>query len=101
MTQTISIEEGRHGVRVNAILPGHIVTELFEIEKKRVKDPEAYEDRCNNYSWLGRGGTPEEVATTALFLASSWAGYITGASIYVTGGAEFGLVPKKYYFDKS
>jgi NAD(P)-dependent dehydrogenase (short-subunit alcohol dehydrogenase family) len=99
MTQTIAIEEARHGVRVNAILPGHIITELFETEKTRVSDPEAYEDRCNNYSWLGRGGMPEEVATTALFLASPWAGYITGASIMVTGGMELGTIPKKYYFD--
>ncbi len=99
MTQTIAIEEARHGVRVNAICPGHIVTDLFYQEKTRVKDPEAYEERCNNYSWLGRGGTPEEIGKVALFLASSWAGYITGAHIMVTGGLEFGTMPKQYYFD--
>ena len=100
LTSTLSIEEGRHGVRVNAVLPGHIITELFEREKALFADPEAYEDRCNNYSWLGRGGKPEEVGKTVLFLASSWAGYITGASIMVSGGMEFGTIPKKYYFDE-
>ena len=89
LTRTIAIEEARHGVRVNAILPGHIVTELFLTEKARVADPEEYERRCNSYSWLGRAGTAEEVGTTALFLASSWAGYITGACIMVSGGLEF------------
>ena len=88
MTQTIAIEEARHGVRVNAILPGHIVTELFLKEKERSAD-----------SWLGRGGTPEEIGKVALFLASSWAGFITGASVMVSGGLEFGTMPKYYHFD--
>lgn len=56
MTQTIAIEEARHGVRVNAICPGHIMTEIVYKEMERVADPEAYLDRCNHYSWLGRGG---------------------------------------------
>lgn len=72
MTQTIAIEEARHGVRVNAICPGHIMTEIVYKEMERVADPEAYLDRCNHYSWLGPGGQPEEVAAAALFLASSW-----------------------------
>ena len=58
-------------------------------------------DRCNHYSWLGRGGQPEEVGTAALFLASSWAGYITGVTLNVSGGMEFGTIPKYYAFDAS
>ena len=101
MTQTIAIEEARHGVRVNAICPGHIMTEIVYKEMARVADPEAYLDRCNHYSWLGRGGQPEEVGTAALFLASSWAGYITGVTLNVSGGMEFGTIPKYYAFDAS
>ena len=101
MTQTIAIEEARHGVRVNAICPGHIMTEIVYKEMERVADPEAYLDRCNHYSWLGRGGQPEEVGTAALFLASSWAGYITGVTLNVSGGMEFGTIPKYYAFDAS
>ena len=101
MTQTIAIEEARHGVRVNAICPGHIMTEIVYKEMERVADPEAYLDRCNHYSWLGRGGQPEEVGTAALFLASSWAGYITGVTLNVSGGMEFGTIPKSYAFDAS
>lgn len=98
MTRTIAIEEARHNVRANCICPGHIITELFLIEKSRVKDPEAYDERCSNYSWLGRGGTAEEVGKTALFLASPWASFITGASIVVSGGLELGTMPKHYHF---
>ena len=101
MTQTIAIEEARHGVRVNAICPGHIMTEIVYKEMERVADPEAYLDRCNHYSWLGRGGEPEEVGTAALFLASSWASYITGVTLNVSGGMEFGTIPKYYAFDAS
>ena len=101
MTQTIAIEEARHGVRVNAICPGHIMTEIVYKEMDRVADPEAYLDRCNHYSWLGRGGQPEEVGTAALFLASSWASYITGVTLNVSGGMEFGTIPKYYAFDAS
>lgn len=101
MTQTIAIEEACHGVRVNAICPGHIMTEIVYKEMERVADPEAYLDRCNHYSWLGRGGQPEEVGTAALFLASSWASYITGVTLNVSGGMEFGTIPKYYAFDAS
>ncbi len=101
LTQTLSIEEARHGVRVNAICPGHIVTDLFLNEMKKVADPEAYAERCDHYSWLGRGGTPQEIGTTALFLLSPWASYITGVALNVSGGMEFGTIPKYYAFDAS
>ena len=98
MSQTISIEEAPYGVRVNVICPGHIVTDIYHAKKARQPDPEAYERLCNSYSWLGRGGTPEEIGKVALFLCSSWAGFITGASIMVTGGLEFGTMPKQRLF---
>ncbi len=99
MTQTIAIEEARYGVRVNAICPGHIMTEIVYKEMERSDDPDAYLDRCNHYSWMGRGGDPEEIGKTALFLASSWASYITGVCLNVSGGMEFGTMPKYYAFD--
>lgn len=101
LTQTLAIEEARHGVRVNAICPGHIVTDLFLNEMKKVADPEAYAERCNHYSWMGRGGTPEEIGAAALFLLSPWASYITGVALNVSGGMEFGTIPKYYAFDAS
>lgn len=101
LTQTLAIEEARYGVRVNAICPGHIITELFLNEMKKVSDPEEYADRCNHYSWFGRGGLPEEVGKTALFLISPWASYITGVCLNVSGGMEFGTIPKYYAFDVS
>ena len=71
------------------------------MECAKVADPEAYAERCNNYSWMGRGGTPEEIGTAALFLISPWAGYITGVCLNVSGGMEFGTIPKYYAFDAS
>lgn len=41
------------------------------------------------------------MGTAALFLASSWAGYITGVTLNVSGGMEFGTIPKYYAFDAS
>lgn len=99
MTKAIAIEEARHGVRVNAICPGHIITPLYHEIKSRSPDPEAYEERCNNYSWTGRGGTPEDIGKVALFLASSWADYVTGTHINVTGALELGTMPKQYNFE--
>jgi NAD(P)-dependent dehydrogenase (short-subunit alcohol dehydrogenase family) len=99
MTRTLAIEEARHNVRVNCICPGHIITELFLIEKSRVKDPEAYDERCSKYSWLGRGGTIEEVGKAALFLVSPWASFITGVALPVSGGLELGTMPKQYHFE--
>jgi NAD(P)-dependent dehydrogenase (short-subunit alcohol dehydrogenase family) len=96
LTRTLAIEEARHGVRVNCILPGHIVTELFWKEKQRAADPQEYERSASQSSWMGRGGMPLEVGTTALFLASPWAGYITGAMIPVTGAFELGAGQKIY-----
>lgn len=98
MTKAIAIEEARHGVRINAICPGHIITPLYEEIKSRSPDPAAYEERCNHYSWTGRGGTPEDIGKVALFLSSSWADYITGAAINVTGALELGTMPKYYHF---
>lgn len=49
----------------------------------------------------GPGRRAEEVGTAALFLASSWAGYITGVTLNVSGGMEFGTIPKYYAFDAS
>jgi 3-oxoacyl-[acyl-carrier protein] reductase len=81
LTRALAGELGRQGIRVNAILPGAIATEMF-----------ANEVDANQKSWLemmtplGRVGQPDEIARMALFLASSEASFITGQSIAVDGG---------------
>jgi NAD(P)-dependent dehydrogenase (short-subunit alcohol dehydrogenase family) len=70
-------------IRVNAVAPGPIETSGFTELSRR--DPEVKEKRVRNIL-LKRLGQPEEVAYTALFLASDAASYITGETIVVSGG---------------
>ena len=77
-------------MRVNVVLPGNIITEMYYANKSRDPNPDEFEKWSNNVQWMGRGGTPEEVGNTCLFLASSGASFITGAEVRVTGGYEIG-----------
>ena len=88
LTKSLAIDEARNQVRVNTVLPGHIITEKFE--KKRMAKPQAQKSLASEAQWLGEGGLPEDVGHACLFLASTCSGYITGAEIYVTGGFELG-----------
>lgn len=93
-TRSLAIDEGRNGVRVNEVKPGHICTEMFELTTSRQADPEGFVKYSDGLQWLERGGEPEEIAYAVLFLASDWASFITGTEIHVTGGFEIGEGPK-------
>jgi 3-oxoacyl-[acyl-carrier protein] reductase len=79
-TKALSKELAAFGVRVNAVAPGVIETEITGSLNSRTKD--AFLASIP----LKRFGRPEEVASVVLFLASSAASYITGETICVTGG---------------
>src|SRR5690606_32261444 len=79
LARQLAVEYGP-AVRVNAVLPGPILTESW-----RNPSPESLA-RVGALTALGRVGQPEEVAAVVAFLASSEASYITGASIVVDGG---------------
>lgn len=72
-----------HGIRINCICPGTIVTERWKT--RFAQDPEM-EERLTKLYPIGRLGTPEDVANAALFLASDEASFITGAVLTVDGG---------------
>ena len=82
LTRTMALSLAPHGIRVNAIGPGSINTEIL---KAVANDPEA-KRRILSRTPLGRIGEPDEVASVAAFLASDEASYITGEIIYVDGG---------------
>ena len=89
-TKSLAIEEARHGVRVNVVLPGGIITEgaidYFAASEKG-KEIERW---ANSLQPMGRVGTSEEVGQVCLFLASEAASYLTGVEIIISGGAEIG-----------
>jgi NAD(P)-dependent dehydrogenase (short-subunit alcohol dehydrogenase family) len=83
LTRVASISLAQHGIRVNAIGPGTILTELAK--KAVLASPEARHTILSRTP-LGRCGEPEEVASIAAFLASDDASYITGQTLYADGG---------------
>ena len=80
LTKTMARELGSRGITVNAIAPGFVDTEMTEILSEELK-----ENACKQII-LGRFGKPEDIANTAVFLASDKADYITGQVISVDGG---------------
>lgn len=80
LTKSAAKELARWGIRVNAIAPGFIMTEMTE------KLPQQEREKLLSTIPLGFPGEPEDVANTALFLASDAAKYITGQVIQVDGG---------------
>ena len=77
-------EEGRYGVRANAVGVGVIDAGMF----RRIDFEEGWLEAAKRNIPLGRLGTAEEVAATVAFLASDRASYLTGQTIFVDGGAS-------------
>ena len=84
----IAKEEGANGVRANSIALGIIETGIFHrlLEEENTFFDDAWHEAVMNTLAIKRFGLPEEVADTAVFLASSKGGYITGHCIPVDGG---------------
>ena len=89
MTRQMAIELGPRGIRVNAICPGHIVTE--NIQRRMWQDnPSGYAFFEEQYP-LRRCGKPEEIANAIAFLCSEEASFVTGHSLVVDGGLSIQL----------
>jgi NAD(P)-dependent dehydrogenase (short-subunit alcohol dehydrogenase family) len=83
LTNVTALALAPKGIRVNAIGPGSIETEMLA---GILAEDEAARARILSRTPLGRCGTPEEIASVALFLASADSSYITGQTIYPDGG---------------
>jgi NAD(P)-dependent dehydrogenase (short-subunit alcohol dehydrogenase family) len=86
MTRVLAIEYARRNIRVNAINPGVIDTDMNRRNAVLSADPAAVEERWRAITPLGRMGTGEEIAQTVLYLASDQSSFTTGIGLLIAGG---------------
>lgn len=88
LTKALAVELGPEGIRVNAILPSNIDTPLMREWAATLDDPESALERVAKLQVFGRMGTPEEIGTIALFLATDDSSFLTGQAIEAEGGSS-------------
>lgn len=86
LVRALAVEYARRGVRVNAIAPGYVETQLVIDHWATFPDPQAERQRACDLHPPGRIGRPDEVAMTAVFLGSDEAPFVNGATIVIDGG---------------
>lgn len=86
LVRALALEYAGRGVRVNAIAPGYVETQLAVDHWATFPDPDAERRRTYALHPPGRIGRPDEVAMTAVFLGSDEAPFINGATIVIDGG---------------
>ncbi len=87
LTRALAVELGPHGVTANAIGPGYVATEM---NTALVEDP-AFNQMVVDKTPVGRWGTPQEIASAAVYLASDEASYVNGQTLLVDGGMTTAL----------
>lgn len=89
LTKVSALELGRHGIRVNAIGPGHTRTPLTE----RARNVPGFDEAMIGATPLGRLGEPEDIANLALYLASDASEWVSGQAFYADGGITVNQLP--------
>ena len=89
LTATLAIELGPFGITANAVAPGFVRTAMTDATAARVgRSAAEYQEEVAARIPLGRVAEPEEIAAAIAFLASDEASYVSGQTLYVTGGAR-------------
>ncbi len=84
LTRVAAAENGKHGIRVNAITPGLIYNDFL----RKIYPDEFFDGYAEGRSKVGRIGQPEDISSLVAFLVSDQAGYITGEVYGVSGGVH-------------
>jgi glucose 1-dehydrogenase len=87
LTRTLALELAPHRINVNSLAPGMVLTPF---NQPAIDDPELLHEQVQSIPWK-RAAQPEEIARLAVFLASSDADYVTGASYVMDGGLMINL----------
>lgn len=91
LTKSMQVDYAPYNIRVNALLPGTILTPFVEnYLKTSYDDPEAAYEGLKKRQLSGDLGRPEDVARAALFLASDESKFMMGSPLYIDGGVVFG-----------
>jgi NAD(P)-dependent dehydrogenase (short-subunit alcohol dehydrogenase family) len=90
LTRSLALDHAREGIRVNAVCPGSVDTDMIHAAWNAFPDRAAARKRWEEKHPLGRIATPDEVAMAVLFLASDEARFITGVALPVDGGITAG-----------
>jgi NAD(P)-dependent dehydrogenase (short-subunit alcohol dehydrogenase family) len=85
LTKTMARELGPHGINVNSVAPGFVLTSMTGTTRSPQEVEEHIAARAS-MAVLGRTGTPEDIANVVLFFVSDDAGFVTGQTLYVDGG---------------
>jgi NAD(P)-dependent dehydrogenase (short-subunit alcohol dehydrogenase family) len=86
LTKGMAIDHGHDNIRVNAICPSFVETELTAAVLDKAPDPAAVRRERTAAHPLGRLGQPEDIAGLAVYLASDESSWVTGAALPVDGG---------------
>jgi len=86
LAKQMAVDYAHYGVRVNCICPGFILTEMLQGYIAKQSDPEEARRAFAAMSPMNRVGSPEEIASAALFLASQASSFVVGAALPVDGG---------------
>ena len=100
-TKSLAVEFGAKNIRLNALSPGIINTQIWEDIQKAAADPQACRDYWNSNVPMERVGEALEIAKAAVFLASDDASYTTGANFLVDGGMTSQLISKEPFASES